>query len=151
MTAQLLLVTFVILVGTTARLTRLVTTDTITEGLRDHLDEAIRDAHPTQRAYRDQFEEYRHNVQTALDNGEPVPVEAPAQPDDPTVLYLLHCRWCASVWVALVVTIGARAILSTSLSPLWTALPWGGQDILLIPAVSLAVSYAAGYLADREG
>lgn len=51
--------------------------------------------------------------------------------------YLLVCSWCASVWVGVA---GAAA---------WFA--WGDTRAYTAVCAGLAASYAAGFLASREG
>ncbi|MEV4705450.1 hypothetical protein [Actinoplanes sp. NPDC049316] len=56
--------------------------------------------------------------------------------------YLLYCRWCVSVWIA----VPAAAIW-------WAASPasrWSGHWWLDIPTTALALSYATGLLVRAE-
>lgn len=83
----------------TARLTRLVTTDKITEPLRLRLLLHL--------------------------------------PEDGLLAYLVHCSWCASVYV------GAGVGVVGAWLGIWT---WGWAAPL-----ALSFSYVAGWLASREG
>jgi hypothetical protein len=56
--------------------------------------------------------------------------------------YLLYCRWCVSVWVAM----PAAAIWYAV-----SALPrWSGRWWIDVPAAALALSYATGLLVRAE-
>ena len=58
-------------------------------------------------------------------------------PEEGLLSYLIVCDWCVSVYVGAAVA-GA-----------WSA--WGETMWFIAPAVALSASYAAGWLASREG
>jgi len=72
-----------------------------------------------------------------------VVVRFPAPPDDPggfsLLAYLVHCRWCMSLWVA----IPAALVVAFLLQDGWTALALAG-------ALSCAFSYLTGLLVALE-
>lgn len=86
----------------TARLTRLVTTDVITESLRGRLIEW---------AYRDQVVEWdvAANGWTQL---------AESDEDPPKLATLLICQWCSGVWVA-----GAVSVVRSTRLWKWARVP----------------------------
>lgn len=117
-----------------ARLTRLVTSDKITEGPRDryiwrswgrHFMAAARKERPdTDRAgHRRVAQDW---ARTAVRNG--------AEP--PLRVYLATCPWCVSIYVAAV---------AAPLAWFWGSSPW-----LAIPALALAFSQVTGFLATKE-
>lgn len=113
---------FVITVFAAARLTRLVTEDTITAPLRDPV---------LARVLRSKAE------RTAL-------AELPADQDFPppkkfrTFVYtLLTCHWCVGFWITAAV-IAAHALYSENI-------------IYKLIAATLAASYLVGWFADNEG
>jgi hypothetical protein len=56
--------------------------------------------------------------------------------------YLLYCRWCVSVWVA---------VLAAAVWCAVSALPrWSGHWWIDVPAAALALSYATGLLVRAE-
>lgn len=90
----------------TYRLTRLVTADAITAGLRD---QAIRNAYVAQ-----------HGEAVAVDMEAETPHDswtdrAMGDLEPPALAKLLTCRWCAGVWIAAGVTVARRV------APRW----WG--------------------------
>lgn len=56
--------------------------------------------------------------------------------EQPLTVYLLACSWCASIYV------------SAAAAPL--AYFWGTSAWLFVPALALAFSYVAGFLAGKE-
>lgn len=110
-------------IGATARLTRLVTDDVITRKPRGWVEQRLL-FDPQQRA--------------RLASGEP-----PGQPRSPRsaelrteLAYLLHCRWCASVWTGSVVALAAARFHRT----------WWFQA----GCAALTASYLTGWLAQHE-
>jgi hypothetical protein len=63
-------------------------------------------------------------------------------PERSLLLYLLFCRWCMSVWIAVPVA-----------AMWWAASPaprWSGQWWLDVPTVALALSHITGLLVRAE-
>ena len=58
-------------------------------------------------------------------------------PDESLLAYLVLCRWCAGVWVA---------VPAAVLAWWWPDSPW-----CAVPALALAISYVTGLLAGVEG
>lgn len=116
------LVTLILLAGATARITRLATTDAITERPRYALWGWI--AQPRK---------IRKLAHTGADIPAPTGWRA-------STLKLLQCRWCLSFWVAL-------ATIATA----WAAThhPYA-QAAALTLAAALSMSYVTGWLADNE-
>ncbi|WP_228726665.1 DUF1360 domain-containing protein [Prauserella sediminis] len=112
--------TLVLAVGTAARITRLITTDTITESLRHAVL-------------------FSRQQRTALAAGQPAPPAArPRVAKVRAMLYkLVTCDWCAGFWVSVAV---APLVLYAD-----TSSPW-----FIIPATALTLSYAVGLLASTE-
>lgn len=106
----------------TARLTRLVVADTITEPLRQR---AIRAAYA--RAGRETYFtiESQHSDPEGIVTADPMP---------PKLAYLVTCPWCAGMWVALGVVV-IRRVAPRAWRPL---------------ARALAMSEAAGVIAQHE-
>lgn len=152
---QLLVVTlaFVLTIGATARITRLVTDDRITETLRDAVLHRLT-YDPQQRAALDA---HHQAVTDALTAHEPAPLtpaippaENPARANrNAWFAWLLTCRWCASIWTSVLTTIAARLAL-TAHGPLWTPIALTWVDLLIVPAAIGAVAYFVGWLAERE-
>lgn len=126
--------------GLSARLTRLVTTDVITQDVRERLIERLTyDA--GQRAAR---REHAARVATAHRRGEDVPppvkLPPPANPNLAKLrlklVKLLTCRWCTGVWVAAAVVLLDRQVGHRRW---WTSI----QDAGL-------AAYAIGWLAEHE-
>lgn len=90
--------------GAVARLTRLVTQDALTEGLRERLA-APSFARSTPALRKTHRQRYGEDVMVS---GGPVP-------------YALHCSFCASFWVALAV-LGARRAAPVASRPILRAL-----------------------------
>lgn len=65
-----------------------------------------------------------------------------ALPAGSPIAYLLLCRWCMSIWVALPAAALWRA---ASDMPAWSGRWW-----IDVPAVALALSYATGLLVRAE-
>ncbi|SCG15508.1 hypothetical protein GA0070610_1742 [Micromonospora echinofusca] len=63
-------------------------------------------------------------------------------PEGSAFAYLLFCRWCLSVWVALPV---AASWWVLSFMPRWSGHWW-----IDVPTVGLALSYATGLLVRAE-
>lgn len=148
-TVLLLLVTFLLSVGVSAYLTYLVVDANITQPMRDDLIDAVRG--PSAKQYQDDMERYRASVQAAMDAGDAIPVDAPQPPEDPALVELLRCRWCAALWVSAVVAVVARMALVVPYYPIWWGLPWHPLDFLIVPAWALACAYAVGWFASKEG
>lgn len=149
MIAGLLIVAFILVIGTTARLTRLVTDDVITQPARDRLTAGLKQLSPAHKQHDTDWAQYEALVQSALDNHQPLP-EPPTPPDEPRMVTLLTCRWCAGLWLSLAVVVIARIAMTGEFLPLWTGLPLAPVDFLLVPAATLTTSYAVGWLADHE-
>ncbi|MET8352661.1 hypothetical protein [Micromonospora sp. NPDC005206] len=63
-------------------------------------------------------------------------------PDGNPIAYLLFCRWCLSVWIAVPAAAGWWAM---------SAVPrWSGHWSVDVPSIALAISYATGLLARAE-
>lgn len=94
-------------VGAVVRLTRLVTEDVLLEPVRRWLDQR---------------------------RTKPIPAElatsADEEPDDDWLVYLIHCRWCASIWIAGPVCAAAWA--------------WPHHWFVQIPILALTASLLAG-------
>lgn len=116
-----------------ARVTRLITDDRLTETPRGRLSSWLwwrswwgRRGGYYRREYGDTAEatarEDLANLRSSLDV--PLPV------------YLLTCRWCASVYVGAV---------AAPIAYWWGTAPW-----FLVPALALAFSYVTGWLAAKE-
>jgi Flp pilus assembly protein TadB len=148
-TALLLLVTFLLTVGSAAFLTYLVTDAKLTEDLRERVMTKLRG--PAQEQFEQQLDDYRERVQEALTRDHAIPTDAPQPPADPLRVELFKCRWCAGLWVSFVVVLFARLALSASYPPLWYELPLRPLDLLVIPAWTFANAYFVGFLASREG
>lgn len=63
-------------------------------------------------------------------------------PEDSLLAYLLFCRWCMSVWLALP---GAAGWWALSEVPRWSGHWW-----VDVPTVGLALSHATGLLMGAE-
>lgn len=63
-------------------------------------------------------------------------------PEGSPLAYLLFCRWCLSVWVAVPAAAGWWAL---SYVPRWTGLWW-----VDVPTIALALSHATGLLVRAE-
>lgn len=148
-TALLLIVIFVLVVGASAYLAFLTTSATITEDLRERALEAIRA--PGQRAYETELDAYQARVQRAIERFEVVPVDAPPPPADPKLAVLLQCRKCVAFWTSLLVVIVTRLALTATYPPLWGAIPLHPLDLLFVPGAVLACAYAVAWLASNEG
>lgn len=155
MTEQLLAVALALLLttGATARITRLVTDDRLTDPLRDLLLHRLT-YDPQQRAALDA---HQNAVNTALATGEPAPL-TPAIPEaenparstrNAWLAWLLTCRWCAGIWTSILTTLAARLALTTH-GPVWHPIPLTWVDLLLVPAAIATVAYFVGWLAERE-
>lgn len=127
----------------TARVTRLVTTDLVTQPIRAWLLNRINHDKPQRATLR----AHHRAVNDALTAGTPPPTDLPALPplQHPGTAktrawfaYLVECRWCASVWVAYGITIPTLA---------WAGQPAHWFSYALTP---LAVSYATGWLSEFE-
>lgn len=81
----------VLLIGASARLTRLTTTDTITAPIRDPILERVLRPRAQRRA---------------LDQGEALP---PPTRLRSTLYTLLTCHWCVGFWIAAAVVLAATA------------------------------------------
>lgn len=109
-----------------ARVTRLINSDVLLDGPRDHLVAwAWRRKYGMGQAGQRSPEGlgYRPAWETAREVGAV----------EPRLAYLITCPWCASIYV------GAVAALLV-----WLA---GGSPWLFVPALALAFSYVTGYLA----
>lgn len=107
-----------------ARLTRLVTADTVTEPVRSWI---IRSTYLVMRGEDDVADlerDFPHSTWTE---------RAADDPAAPALATLLTCSWCAGVWVAAAVTVARRR------SPRWAGV-----------AEAAAVAYVAGRLARTE-
>lgn len=111
-----------LLTGATARLSRLATTDGLTERPRLAVWSWV--AQP-------------RKVRRAAAQGEPIPPPTGARS---TLLKLLQCRWCISFWIALAV-LGAAYAAHLH--------PWALAAGTAL-ATALSLSYATGWLADNE-
>lgn len=108
--------------GATARLTRLVTTDTLTERPRAALLALI--AQPRR---------IRRSVGPGVVIPPPTRLRA-------ALVTLLQCPWCISFWIACAVLAAAHAA---------TLHPWAHTATALL-AAALTLSYFTGWLADNE-
>ncbi|MFU8873208.1 hypothetical protein [Micromonospora sp. SL4-19] len=63
-------------------------------------------------------------------------------PDGSPIAYLLFCRWCLSVWIAVPAAAGWWAL---SVVPRWSGRWW-----VDVPSIALALSYATGLLVRAE-
>lgn len=105
----------VLCLGAVIRLTRLVTEDVLTQPVRRWL--------------------VRHRTKPAGDKPEnPIPgnVTPPEdeEPDEDWLVYLIHCRWCASIWIAAPVA-----------AVVWL---WPSHWFVQIPLIALTASLLAG-------
>ena len=64
--------------------------------------------------------------------------------------YLLSCRWCAAVWVAVPVCLGCRHLTTYDIPNLWRAVPWQEADWITFPLWTLGIAYAVGWLGAKE-
>lgn len=117
------LVTLLLLAGATARLSRLATTDGLTERPRLAVWSWV--AQP-------------RKIRRSAAQGEPIP---PPTGLRSTLLTLLQCRWCISFWIALGVIGTAYAAHALH--------PWALTTATVL-AAALSLSYATGWLADNE-
>lgn len=151
---SLLLVIMVLTLGTTARVTRLITDDKLTEPWREHAIHLL----TYDRHQRQVLDEHHEAVTAALEAGQPAPfTPAIPPPEDPAkterrqwLTWLITCRWCAGMWTALAVALVARLALTASYPPLWTGCALNGLDLLVIPAWAATNAYLTGWLADHE-
>jgi hypothetical protein len=127
-----------------ARVTRLITSDKITESLRTRLVVRLW-AHSIPPEEAGEFAARRypgHDMghESTLQLGQVQKVMAIERMQDdaeaPLSAYLLGCPWCASIYVAAV----AAPII------FW----WGLSPWFLVPALALAFSYITGFLAGKE-
>lgn len=61
---------------------------------------------------------------------------APAEDGEDPIVYLIHCRWCASIWLAFP---AASAVYF-----------WGGTAAVQIVVLALAASHISGLIAHAE-
>lgn len=117
-----------------ARVTRLITSDKITENPRlAFVHWRYSKAHPwVNDINRDMLSPFnqdrqrRENLRLAMEQNPP-----------PMLAYMAMCPWCVSIYA------GAIA------APLvWF---WGSSPWLVVPAMALAFSYLVGFLAQHEG
>jgi hypothetical protein len=60
----------------------------------------------------------------------------PERDETDPIVYLVHCRWCASIWVSF---------------PVAAAVYWGrGHWFVLVPLIALAASHVTALLAGLE-
>lgn len=123
----------------TARLTRLVVEDKLTESWRGaFIRQAYRWRYPYTRMQEGRLARVRETGETITVRGTPderlrgVMMAEPM----PMLAYLVTCPWCVSIYVAAVV------------APL--AWAWGTRPWLAIPALALAFSHLTGLLARGE-
>jgi hypothetical protein len=117
-----------------ARATRLITSDKITEKPRlAFVHWRYRKAHPwIDNINKDllspfsQEQEWRKNLSMAMSANPP-----------PLLAYMAMCPWCVSIYA------GA---IAAPIVWFWGTSPW-----LAVPALALAFSYLAGFLAQHEG
>ena len=151
----LLLIAIVIPVLAAARLTRLVTDDKLTEPLRAEVLHRLRH----DRQQRAVIREHHRTLQAAIAEGHRPPAQQPILPaaQRPALAraklwfaYLLSCRWCAAVWVAVPVCLGCRHITTYDIPTLWRAVPWQEADWFTFPLWTLGIAYAVGWLGAKE-
>lgn len=94
--------TLIIATGSAARITRLITTDKITEPMRNALLPVIAQTRRNRRA---------------IARGEPVP---PPTPLRAAIVYQLTCPWCIGMWVSLACITAAQLITGF---PAWQIIP----------------------------
>lgn len=145
----LLFATFLVCAGSAAYLTYLVVDGALFDEARQALIDELRG--PTHAAYQHDMAAYRARLENAMATGSDVPLDAPAPPDEPKLVQLIQCRWCAGLWVSLVVVVIARLVLAATYPPLWYGLPLAPLDLVITPAWVLANAYAVGWLASNEG
>lgn len=119
-----------------ARVTRLVAADRITEAPRRWLTVRLWGRYITDedvaRRYTRMAEESKFDVARRWMAEERIDANAEA----PLLVYLLTCRWCASIYVAAVA------------API--AYWWGTEPWFLVPALALAFSHVTGLLNQLE-
>lgn len=99
-------------VGAVTRLTRMLTDDVIGQPLRRFV--------------------IRHRSKP-IKGPENIPADIPAADAEPTedwLVYLVHCRWCSSIWISAAVT-----------PVVWL---WPDRWFIQIPIIALTASLAAG-------
>jgi hypothetical protein len=106
-----------------ARVTRLIAADKITEKPRLQLEAAL-------------WKRYRAKLERQFGGPGSLANVSNGSLDTPLPVYLLTCRWCASMYVAAV---------AAPLAYLWGESPW-----LFVPALALAFSHVTGLLAKGE-
>lgn len=105
----------VLCLGAVIRLTRLVTEDVLTEPVRRWLVQ-----HRTKPV-----------VTKVQVNGQTVDLpDQDEEPDEDWLVYLIHCRWCASIWIAAPVA-----------AVVWL---WPSHWFVQIPLIALTASLLAG-------
>lgn len=140
--AELSWLTFVVLVAASFRLTRLATTDLITEPLRRRIwarwpsDDTLYPDDGTVAQDRDDpaFGTTAHGIEVFYDDSDR---EYPGwRPVRPTMVgYLVGCDDCASVWCSLVLVVPVGLVLGLAW---WTVLVWLG----VAGGVAVVVRYA---------
>jgi hypothetical protein len=127
-------------VGLSARLTRLVTTDVITQGVRERLIERLTFDGPQRAARRE------HALKVASAHSRGVDVPPPLKLPPPVnrnvtklrlkLVKLITCRWCTGVWVAAAVVVLDRTLVDRKW---WRAIGDAGL-----------AAYLIGWLAEHE-
>lgn len=118
-----------------ARVTRLITSDRITERPREAAIEAAW-AHAWMAWARDTFPRAREDKALARQHAHIQGRQVRANGGEPPLLaYLIACPWCVSIYV------GAVAA-----PMIWF---WGESPWLAIPALALALSHGTGVLASK--
>lgn len=166
---ELLLLVFVLTVLSSAFLAFLASDAKLTEPVRENTFNALNAPAEEQHkqdiatyeqeleAHKKKMDSYKRRVENAMLRNEAIPSDAPKppvapdEPDEPFLVALLKCRWCTGLWTSFVVTIVTRLCLTVDLPPVWQAIPLHPLDWLIVPAWALAVAYAVGFLASREG